>query len=267
MKIQMLERFLIFITLVLALAACAQKENALQVDENRVVVGIDPNYAPFEFQCGDTAGPAGFDIDLMREIGRLNGWEVEFREMPFERLITALTGGEIDAVASALTITPKREAVVDFSDPYYLTGQSLVVLSGDSTIVDLADLRGQRVGVQQGTTGEDLARGIDGALIFRYHSIGEAFLHLAGGELDVVINDYPSTRLYLAEHDDLEIANPEVNAEYYGIAVRKNFPDRLQAINEALAVLIGDGTYDSLHQKWFGYSWVEDLGPDLTDSL
>ncbi len=258
----MLRSLLIFIVCALALVGCTPREEPLTVDENYLVVGVDPDYAPFELHSDDPAVPEGFDIDLMREVCNFNGWQVEFREMPFENLLIALTGREIGAAISAITITPQRLAVVDFSDPYYLTGQSMVVLSSDTVFADPTDLRGQRVGVQQGTTGEDLAKRSDGALVFKYNDIEEAFRHLARGELDAVINDYPSTRAYLETHDSFEIIDPDLNAEYYGIAVRKNSPDRLKGINDALAVLIGDGTYDSLHVKWFGYPWVGESTAD-----
>ncbi len=258
---------LIFISCALSLAGCSRQDQQPPIDDNHLVAGVDPNYAPFEFRNGDTAGLEGFDIDLLREIGRANGWQLEFREKSFDGLLAALTGGEIDLAVSAITITPKRLAVVDFSDPYYLTGQSLVALSGNSTITDSRDLRGLRVGVQQGTTGEDLAKGSDGALVFRYEDIDEAFQYLADGELDAVINDYPSTRAYLDAHAEFSIVDSELNAEYYGIAVQRGKQDRLNKINDALAVLIGDGTYDSLHVKWFGYSWYEETPVDSLADL
>jgi len=254
----MFRDLLIFMACLLVLAGCSTREEPGPVDPDCLVVGVDPNYAPFEFRGDNADEPKGFDIDLIQAVCSYNGWRAEFREVPFDNLLTELTGGGIGAAISAITITPRRQAVVDFSDPYYLTGQSIVVLSGDTLIADLTDLRGQRVGVQQGTTGEDMAKSVDGALVFRYEDIEEAFRHLVAGELDAVINDYPSSRTYLRTDTSLEICNPDLKAEHYGIAVRKESRDRLEGINEALAVLIGDGTYDSLHVKWFGYSWLEE---------
>ncbi len=259
----MLKSILIFVAWSLALTGCTPREETAALNEDLLVVGVDPNYAPFEFRNDSTGAPEGFDIDLIQAVCEFNGWQAEFREMPFDNLLTSLTGGEIEAAMSALTITPQRQAIVDFSDPYYLTGQSLVALSGDTLIAELADLRGRRVGVQQGTTGEDLAKGVDGALVFRYRTIDEAFRHLAAHEVDVVINDCPSNRTYLDTFEDFTIIDTDLSAQYYGIAVRRGGGDRLEGINNALAVLIGNGVYDSLHIKWFGVSW---LGESAADS-
>lgn len=261
----MLKTFFLFALLALALVGCSQQQEPVPATEDMLTVGVDPDYAPFEFVDAATGEVVGFDIDLMREIGRLNGWQINFREMPFEMLLSALHAGQSGAAISAITITPKRQAVVDFSDPYYLTGQSFVVLAGDSSFTEPFDLRGRRVGVQLGSTGEELAKRTDGALVFLYDDIREAFRLLGDGDLDVVIDDCPSALTYLKRHAEFEIVGPELDAQYYGIAVHKGAPARLEKINQALAKLIGDGTYDSLHLKWFGYDWAE--GPAHDSSL
>jgi ABC-type amino acid transport substrate-binding protein len=143
-----------------------------------------------------------------------------------------------------------------------------VVRKTDTSVSALSDLRGRRVGAQKGTTGEYLAKNTEGALVFRYDDIAEAFEYLLDGELDAVVNDCPSTRTYLRSHEGLRIADPDLDVAYYAIAVPRNSPELLTAVNEALAVLIGDGTYDSLHLRWFGYSWSEEPACDSPgDSL
>ena len=254
----MLSKSLIMVIGACLLVGCTGREEASPSPQERLVVGVDPDYAPFEFVDSATGTVAGFDIDLMQAIGRHHGWQVEFREVTFDQLLASLRAGEIGAAVSAISVTPERQAVVDFSDPYYLTGQSLVVAEDDTSITAREDLRGQRVGVQQGTTAEQLAKRIDGALVFRYGDIEEAFRRLSEGDLDAVINDCPSTRSWLEAHRGFRVADPHLDAQYYGIALPAGNPDLLEAINTALAVLIGDGTYDSLHVNWFGYSWFDE---------
>lgn len=254
----MLNKSLIIVICACILVGCTGREEPSPSPQELLVVGVDPDYAPFEFVDSATGAVAGFDIDLMQAIGRYNRWQVEFREVTFDQLLPSVRAGEIGAAMSAISITPERQALVAFSDPYYLTGQSLVVAEDDSSITAPDDLRGQRVGVQQGTTAEQLAKRIDGALVFRYGDIEEAFRRLAEGDLDAVINDCPSTRTWLQAHRGFRVADPHLDAQYYGVALPEGNPHLLENVNTALAVLIGDGTYDSLHVNWFGYSWFEE---------
>ncbi len=79
-------------------------------------VGTDATYPPFETVDTETGEPVGFDIDLITEIAKLNGWKTEFIITPFDGMIPGLQGEKYDVAISSITITPERSAVVDFSD-------------------------------------------------------------------------------------------------------------------------------------------------------
>src|SRR6056297_3513256 len=121
----------------------------------RYVVGTNASFPPFEYvEDGEIVG---FDIDLVKEIAELQGFEVEFRDISFDSLIPGLASGSLDIVAAGMTITEDRKEVVAFSDPYYSANQSVLV--HEESGADLTVLFGDSdVGVQTGTTGDTWVR-------------------------------------------------------------------------------------------------------------
>jgi len=229
-------------------------------------IGVDPDYPPFEYVDTSSGQVVGFDIDLMEAICAHQGWTCRFRKSAFERLIVDLVEGKVDAVISAMTITARREALVAFSDPYYLSGRCVVIRADDSTVTHESHLRGRRVGVQVGSTGERLAKSTDGALVFSYTDMGEAFEALQTGQIDAIVDDCPYVRYRAAGREGFRLAIVGIDAEYYGIALRKEDTVRLSGINDALADLIGRGAFEELHLKWFGYPLLDVPAVDSSDT-
>lgn len=239
---------LIFILAIFA-AGCGTKAPGTQSGILRV--GTDATYPPFETVNTETGKPEGFDIDLISEICRINGWKPEFIVTPFDGMIPGLQSKKYDVAISSMTITPERQAVIDFSDPYYLAGQTLAVPLADNVIKTPDDLKGKRVGVQLGTTGELMAQKIQDAKVFSYDNIGAAFIDMQNGNLDAVLNDYPTTQAYIRAHGTAKTVGDILSKENYGIALRKDEPELRSAINKALAEIRSNGTYRTLHLKWF----------------
>ena len=159
----------------------------------QITVASDIAYPPFEFE--KNGKPVGFDIDLMREIGKRAGFTPEFQNVTFDGIIPGLGNNLYDAGASAFTITEAREKKVDFSDPYFNADQSLMVQSG-SPIKSVDDIGDGTVGVQLGTTGELKAKEFEqqGKItgeVRTYDTITEAFSALENGQIEAVINDFP----------------------------------------------------------------------------
>ncbi len=249
----MKKHLLTFLMLTCLLSGCGGEEAETPAVDNLVRVGVDPNYPPFESVDEDSGGLIGFDIDLMTEIAAVHGWDLEFTSAHFDELLPGVASGRFDIVISALTITAQREAVAAFSDPYYLVDEVLSVPAGDSTTVALEDLKGRRVGVQAGSTGEELAKRVDGVLAYPYDDVADAFSHLLDGQLDAILNDLPTTLVCIGEDERVRVIARGIRSEYYGIAVNPNDPDKLDRINQTLAVFFGDGSFDRLHEKWFGH--------------
>jgi polar amino acid transport system substrate-binding protein len=126
--------------------------NAELIEDGQLLVGTDAPYPPFEIGTPESGDFSGFDIDLMNAIAAKLGLEPTYQNSSFDTIFRDVAAGQFDIVAAASTITPDREKVVTFSRPYYEAQQALVVPEG-SDIASTADLSGQIVGAQQGTTG------------------------------------------------------------------------------------------------------------------
>ena len=217
-------------------------------------VGSDVAYPPFEYVDEETGEFIGFDMDLIREVGRRLGMQVEIINTAWEGILPGLLAGHYDVVISAMTITDERAQVVDFSDPYFATGQVIVVRADDTSVNEPADLVGKVVAVQIGTTGQFAAERIEGvARIDHYPTMPEAFLALRLGRADAAVADeLVALEEARANPGVLKVVGKPFTVEYYGIAMRKGQDQLLRAINRALAQIKADGTYDELYEKWFG---------------
>jgi ABC-type amino acid transport substrate-binding protein len=244
-------RIPLFLILSGLLLLCSCGKKAPGTESGILRIGTDATYPPFETVNTETAQPEGFDIDLISEVCKINGWKPEFIVTPFDGMIPGLQSKKYDVAISAMTITPERQAVIDFSDPYYLAGQTLAVPLAEGVIKLPNDLKGKRVGVQLGTTGELMAQKIDGAKVFSYDNIGAAFIDMQNGNLDAVLNDYPTTQAYIRAHRTARTVGEILSKENYGIAIRKGDTELRTAINKALAELRKSGKYRELHLKWF----------------
>ncbi len=246
------------------LTGCGGGDDGSSAERTVLRVGTDATYPPFETVDPATGQPEGFDIDLITAVCGIAGWKPEFIVTPFDGIIPGLRSKKYDVVISAMTITPERAAVVDFSDPYYLAGQTIAVPLYDSVIQGVDDLKGKRVGVQLGTTGELMAKKMDGLHVFSYDNIGAAFIDMSNGNLDAVLNDFPTSLAYINKHGTAKTVGNILSTEYYGMAVRKGDQQLLEEINTALERLKTTGQYDELHVKWFGAPPAQGLTIDST---
>jgi polar amino acid transport system substrate-binding protein len=234
--------------LALVLVACGGDEAA-----GPLTVCSDIPYPPFEFEdASSELGYSGFDIELIAAIGDELGREVEIVVTGFDALTsgTAMAAGTCDLAISAMTITPEREEQIDFSDPYYEADQSLLVPNG-SMVTSIADLAaGVVVGVQTGTTGEIYANeNVPGAEIRAFEGGGDLLTALAAGQVDAVIQDLP-VNVEEAAKGATTVVETYPTGEFYGIAFEQG-SELVGPVNEALATLREDGTYDALFQKYF----------------
>jgi ABC-type amino acid transport substrate-binding protein len=250
MKINRIILLLLAVVAALAVIGCAKKESSVAGGILRI--GNDPTYPPFEMTSHTSGLPEGFSIDLAGEICRINGWTPEFVATPFDGMIAGLNNGKYDIIISSMTITPERGEVVDFSEPYYLAGQSIAVPITDTMIKSIADLTGKKVGVQLGTTGEMMAKGLEGVNVISFENIGAAFLDLENGNIDAVLNDLPTSAAHIKAHGSAKFVGEVLSTEYYGIAVKKGNTEILDKINFGLRQAKSNGFYSQIHLKWFG---------------
>jgi len=234
----------------LGLVGCGKKEAATA---KVLKVGSEASFAPFEFQEEGSKEYAGFDMDLIRAIGKQMGYEVQIQNMGFDGLIPGLESNTVDVTISAMTITEERSKKISFSKPYYKSGLTIVVKSDNTTIKNFADLDGKKIAVQIGTTGADEAKKAKNATIREFNNAPDSFMELKAGGVDAVVNDKPVNDYYIAKtggKDAKQIGEP-LTAEEYGIAVAKKNTELTEKINKALDELKANGEYDKIYMKWF----------------
>ena len=221
------------------------------LDGAEISVGSDTAYPPFEFV--DEAGEiVGFDVDLLEAICERANCTSTFVTAGFDGIFAALSAGEYDAVASAVTITEERAAVVDFTRPYLNAGQ-VVTVPVNSDIGGAEDLDGLTVGVQLGTTGDlEASNYTSETNIQRYQTIDLAMAALAQGDIDAVIADAPTSADIVSKEftESLTLVGTPFTTEYYGIAVQKQTPEITSAFNAAIAELAEDGTLAEIAENW-----------------
>jgi ABC-type amino acid transport substrate-binding protein len=214
-----------------------------------LTVGSDIPYPPFE--QGKKGSYTGFDVELMEAIGKEIEREPEFIDSSFETIFRDLAQEKFEAVMSAATITEEREKVVDFSLPYYLSEQAILVKEG-SEITGLSDLKGKVVGAQQGTTGLELGKEKAEASELRPFPEGpDADNALKAGTVEAVIIDAPVAKQQAEELGGIEIVEKVPTEETYGIAIAKGNTELLEGINEGLKMTVEDGSYAKVYEKWF----------------
>jgi polar amino acid transport system substrate-binding protein len=214
-----------------------------------LTVGSDIPYPPFE--QGKPGEYTGFDIELMEAIGEKIGRTPEFQDTSFETIFRDVQQGKFEAVISAATITEEREKAVDFSNPYYLSEQAVLVKEG-SDVKSLEDLEGQTVAVQQGTTGQELAKEeLGGSEIRPFPEGPDAVNALKAGTVEGVIIDAPVAQNAVEKSGGVEIAEKVPTEEEYGIAVGQGETELLEEINTGLEEVMDDGTYKKIYEKWF----------------
>lgn len=243
----MKRKALIFVTVLLvlavALSACAKQTGAVKV-------ATDATFNPFEY-TDENNNLVGFDIDLMNEIAKKAGIEIEWVNVPFDSVLAGLSECQYDIGIAAISITDDRKASMLFSEPYLDAGLIVVVNKENTTIKGLEDLKGLTVAAQLGTTGEITAKEIENVNYKPYDSYELAFLELANKGVDAVIADNPVAMGYVAANPDkIMLVGDVFNNDQYGIAVCNKNADLQAKINTALKELQDSGFVASLAEKY-----------------
>jgi polar amino acid transport system substrate-binding protein len=238
----------VIVVLSLVLGAC---QAASTGSKPKIRVATEAAYPPFEVINEQTKQPEGFDIDLMNEIAKKAGFEVDYQNTPFDAVLTGISTCQFDAAISAITITAERAEKIGFSTPYINAGQITTVRVDNTNISGPADLKGKAIGVQLNTTGHIEADKIEGATVKPYDTVDLAFLDLQNGQVDAVVADYPTTLNFVNKaKDTLKLTGEVFTDESYGIAVCKTNTELLDKINKALAELEKEGFIAKLEEKW-----------------
>ena len=242
-------------------SASAVREDTLDriVSTKVLRVGMNPGYAPFEMIDVD-GGMIGFDCDVARYLaGQMgNGVKVEFVKSDWDPIIANLNAGKFDVIMSGMTRTPERALRVGFTDPYFETGQALLVNkakhkpSPGLSWKDF-DKPGIVVSTRLGTTGEIVARKLfHKATIKTLENESDAAMEVDAGRADVMVYDQPYVAIRTQESPErtFAILTP-FTKEYLAMAVRPDDTRLRDWLNLTIFELKASGTYDSLYQNWF----------------
>ena len=228
-------------------------------EANKAVVGTSADYSPFEY-IDEEGTFAGFDIELMQEIVKRMDLTLEWQDMPFDSLITAVQEGKIDMSISCFNYTEERAKLVDFSDPYYVSQDAFVVtdnFTGDFNKAE--DAANFKVGVQSGTvqdewiTEELIDTGLmNEANLSRYERVDQAALDLNAGRIEILLADDVPAHALTNQFDNFKIILKDML--YTGplnIVLPKGSTDLQAKVNLIIAELQAEGFVDALAIKYF----------------
>lgn len=219
-------------------------------------VGMNAEFAPFE-SLDSNQKPHGFDVDLLNALAKEGQFQVEFRHIPWDSLFPALGNGDIDVVASGVTITEDRKKTMDFSDPYYQITQ-VVLVPANKNVQNIDDLKKlSKVGVVTGHTGDFAAQKIFGATsqnVARFDTLPLLMKEIESSGVDAAISDSAIVAHYVKNNSDKGfkmIQVPDFDIENYGLAVRKGNTETLNQLNAALKTIRENGEYAKIEAKYF----------------
>lgn len=229
----------------------------------KLVIGMSPGYFPFDMK--DPNGDfVGYDVDTANAIGEWLGVDVEYKQFTFDGLIPALNTGEIDMILAGMTIRGDRALAVSFSNPYFKTGQAMMVPASDSTTKswEELDVAGKKIAVGIGTTGALLAKDIfKNAEIMDFEEFPSAATAMAQGQADAVLYDEPAIAVWkLKNPDQVRHVEGLISSENLGIAVKKNDVETILWLNSFLANYIDSPAELASRAKWFDSSdWLTEV--------
>lgn len=227
-------------------------------------VGLEAGYMPFEMR-DKNGNIIGFDVDLAKKMASVLKVKVTLVNTQWDGIIPALLTDKFDIIMGGMTITPERNAQVNFTHPYITVGQSaLLHARHKGKITDARQLDDPKITIatKLGTSGDITAtRMMTRAKIKRFETESDAALEVKNGRADAFVYDFPFLAIYAAQYPEGVGLLPEpFTKEALGWAIRKGDPDFENWLNNFLLAIRNDGTYDVLYKRWFeGTAWLKNV--------
>ena len=216
-----------------------------------VRIGTDATFPPFEIYDMNKKAAGGYDIDLMNALAAKTGLDVVIYDVEMNQLLAGLARCQYDLGISGISATDELKNYMKFSDPYYSTGEVVVVKEGNISVNGREDLTGKTVGAKAGTPGVLEIAKIPQAQLQVYNSYDLAFQELITGDIEAIVTDLPRALNYAKiKANNLKVVGEGFGSVQYGIAVCKDRADLLKKINTGLAELEADGTLAKIAKKW-----------------
>nr|WP_309241947.1 transporter substrate-binding domain-containing protein [Brevibacillus daliensis] len=222
--------------------------SAMTKDQGVFTYVASGEYQPFSYFKDGVL--TGFDIEVGNELAKRMNLTPKAVTSPFSGIIAGVKEGRYDAAIASHAITDERKQQINFAEPYYLSGGQLFIRP-DGTTSTLDGLKGKEVAVALGTTHEKMAREYTDN-IKTYDSDVTALRALEQGKHDVVITDSVVGEIAIQQGLKIKKSGSPLSEVQHGIAVSKENEELLKQINEALAAMKADGTYQKLSEKYFG---------------
>lgn len=252
---------------VLSLAAPGHAADALDtiLARKQIVIGMEVANPPFETYEGQKV--IGLDADVADELSRKLGVEIKFVDSAWDGILPALIAGKFDVILSGMIVTQERAAKVDFAMPYYEMGRSFLIRADETRIKSPMDLSGLNVGGQVASPAmKDLSTLNDLlektgkpklAAIKTYNQVNDGYIDLRYKRIDAYLQSREGVAEVIKAQPGVYRAidgsfDPNSAPQYLGIAVRKDSPKLLKALNDALASLKADGKLAEIQKKWIG---------------
>ena len=234
-----MKRLLLLMAAVM-LCLCGCKQETAQ--KKKFVMATNATFPPYEYI--DKGKIDGIDPEIIRRISQRLGYELEIQDMAFDGVIAAVQSGKAQVAASGITVTEDRKQKVFFTDPY-VTATQVMIVPKNSTIKGEADLKGKRIGVQHGTTGDSYVKE-NFHEPQRFQHGPDAVTALVNGKLDVVVIDGEPAEAYISKNPGLKILPKPLVLEEYAFAISKDNKKLLDAFNAELRKMKASGELDNL---------------------
>ena len=217
-------------------------------EKKKLILATEASFAPYEYY--DNGNIVGVDIDIVREIAKHLGMELEIKDVYFDSIINEVKTAKSDIGAAGISYTDERSKEVDFTINYMDSRQVLIVKK-DSSITSPSDLNNERIAVQLGTIADDyLTNNYPNIAIIREKKFLAAIQDLLDNKVDgVIMDEIPAKELIT---DELIILEEAVVTDHYGMIVKKGNTELLKTANEVIMELKNNGRIDEILLQHMG---------------
>jgi polar amino acid transport system substrate-binding protein len=237
-----------FLAIILISTSCSSGSSGTKITQ--ITVATDAEWPPFEYLDSKTKDIIGFDIDVMNAIGQDQNLQISYSNVAFDLLLSGMTQGKYDVAISSITASAERKKNMLFSDPYFTTGQMVVVSIDNTKIKNMETLEGL-VGVKNMTTGATEVGKIKTATLKPFDNFTLAFQELINGQIQAVVCDNVVALGYLAKNPTkIKSVGGLYATEDYYIVVARGKTDLLKSINIGIKDIKTNGKIAQISKKW-----------------